>query len=415
MIRPMWALGFMAAVGLVAVSASGAAAGLSTLAVRPADTSVIPGEAVVITATANNVPSPEYQFWVESPDGAWTDAQNYSNRDSFALNTTAPGVYRVMVYVLPAAELAKQAWSDALGSGAVVDAQPPTQLLTGSTAPTVGLGSLGDMYLDTATEQLYGPLTQAGWGSGVSLIGPRGSPGQPGFTGRPGSRGPQGPQGPQGVPGFTGSVVYTTPGTYTYTVPTGVNAVEIEAWGGGGGGAGATTTQAGGGGASGEFGKVVTEVSPGESITVLVGAGGAGGAPGEVGSGGQNSSVWGALERFPMIQAFGGAGGGPGSAGGAGGASGNLEGIVHYPSFDSQSGTVVDLGPTTLLTATLETSGAAAGQGACAVGTGGDVSLGVPVGSGGNGGFGDCADAALTGGNAGLAGAVAIQPIQIGS
>ncbi len=103
---------------------------------------------MVITATANNVPSPEYQLWVESPNGSWTDAQNYSNRDSFVLNT----VYRIMAYVLPAAELAKQAWSAALGSGAVVDAQPPTQLLTGSTAPTVGRGNLGDMYVDTATE-----------------------------------------------------------------------------------------------------------------------------------------------------------------------------------------------------------------------------------------------------------------------
>ena len=103
-----------------------------------------------------------------------------------------------------------------------------------------------------------------------------------------------------------------------------------------------------------------------------------------------------------------------GSAGGAGGASGNLDGIVYYPSLDSQSGTIVDLGPTTLLTATLETSGAA-GQGACVIGIGGDVSLGFPVGSGGNGGFGDCAGFPPTGGNAGLAGAVAIPPIQNGS
>ena len=81
------------------------------------------------------------------------------------------------------------------------------------------------MYLDTATEMLYGPLTQAGWGSGVSLIGPRGNQALPGLTGRPGS---PGAQGPPGVPGFTASVAYANPGQYTYTVPSGVTAIEIK-------------------------------------------------------------------------------------------------------------------------------------------------------------------------------------------
>lgn len=103
----MGALGLMAALGLVVVSASSAAAGVLTLTVRATDTLVVPGEAVVITATASNVPSPAYQFWVESPNGRWTDAQNYSSRDSLVLNTTATGVCRVMAYVLPLAELAK--------------------------------------------------------------------------------------------------------------------------------------------------------------------------------------------------------------------------------------------------------------------------------------------------------------------
>lgn len=48
-------------------------------------------------------------------------------------------------------------------------------VLNGTGAPPAALGRIGELYLDTAATRLYGPKTAAGWGSGVSLIGPPGS------------------------------------------------------------------------------------------------------------------------------------------------------------------------------------------------------------------------------------------------
>lgn len=72
---------------------------------------------------------------------------------------------------------------------------------------------------------------------------------------------------------------YTTPGTYTFTVPAGVTSLRISVWGGGGAGGGAHSqngAKAGGGGEGGSFVRGVYTVTPGTSYTVVVGAGGTG-------------------------------------------------------------------------------------------------------------------------------------------
>lgn len=51
-------------------------------------------------------------------------------------------------------------------------------VLNGTGAPSGGLGTDGDFYLDTAASRLYGPKTAGAWGSGVSLIGPQGPAGE---------------------------------------------------------------------------------------------------------------------------------------------------------------------------------------------------------------------------------------------
>ena len=66
-----------------------------------------------------------------------------------------------------------------------------------------------------------------------------------------------------------GSVTYSTPGTYTWTAPTGVRHVSIVAIGGGGGG---TSGNGGGGGGLGWTNNLTT--TPGTAYTVYVGAGG---------------------------------------------------------------------------------------------------------------------------------------------
>jgi len=61
----------------------------------------------------------------------------------------------------------------------------------------------------------------------------------------------------------------------SFVVPAGVNAVTVELWGGGSGSWASTTTISGGGGSGGGYTKkLILGLTPGQSITVTVGAGG---------------------------------------------------------------------------------------------------------------------------------------------
>jgi len=66
--------------------------------------------------------------------------------------------------------------------------------LSGSGAPTSGLGNVGDYYLDTSTGNIYGPKSPTGWGGPIENI-----EGAIGPTGPTGPSGPTGPTGPQGI------------------------------------------------------------------------------------------------------------------------------------------------------------------------------------------------------------------------
>ena len=44
-------------------------------------------------------------------------------------------------------------------------------ILSGITVPTTSQGKVGDWYIDTQNKHLYGPKTESGWGTGISLIG----------------------------------------------------------------------------------------------------------------------------------------------------------------------------------------------------------------------------------------------------
>jgi hypothetical protein len=70
-----------------------------------------------------------------------------------------------------------------------------------------------------------------------------------------------------------GQQAYITPGSYTFTVPAGVTSVSVVCVGGGAGGTEATGPWGQGGGLAY---KNSISVTPGESLTVVVGAGGAG-------------------------------------------------------------------------------------------------------------------------------------------
>jgi hypothetical protein len=113
-----------------------------------------------------------------------------------------------------------------------------------------------------------------------------------------------------------GAQSWTSPGTYSFTVPANVYFLDdIRVWGaGGGGGGGAPGTDAAGGGAGGGYSEGPLAVTPGQVITVSVAGGGSGGTPGNDGSGGGTSS-------FGGLVATGGNGGFSAAAGGIGGGS----------------------------------------------------------------------------------------------
>lgn len=115
---------------------------------------------------------------------------------------------------------------------------------------------------------------------------------------------------------------YTTAGTTSWTVPDGVRRIAVEVWGGGSGGyndGGGNT----GYGAGGGYTFNLVSVQPGETLTVIVGAGGAnqGAVARNVGG---TSSVASAIPSFTTLQATGGTAANFGGAG-SGGAL-NLQG-----------------------------------------------------------------------------------------
>lgn len=79
------------------------------------------------------------------------------------------------------------------------------------------------------------------------------------------------------------TITYTTPGTYTYTVPNGIYLITASVYAGGGAGSGYTYEngvyyQPGTGGSGGYITNQTLTTTPGGTITIVVGAGGAAGS-----------------------------------------------------------------------------------------------------------------------------------------
>lgn len=99
-------------------------------------------------------------------------------------------------FALPTASSRANTWLKFDSLGDVTTASYAPVFLSGSGAPAGGLGSDGDMYLDTSNGDVYGPKSSGAWGAAVSnIIGP---------TGLTGPTGPTGPQG-DAVVWITGS------------------------------------------------------------------------------------------------------------------------------------------------------------------------------------------------------------------
>ncbi|XRD23465.1 glycine-rich domain-containing protein [Lysinibacillus fusiformis] len=153
-------------------------------------------------------------------------------------------------------------------------------------------------------------------------------------------------QGESGVTSPTnGSQTFSTPGTYSFTVPEGVTRLTYRAWGGGGGGGGSSAYRgytAGGG--AGAYASGCLNVTPGDILTVTVGKGGDGGLPNTdenndrmlLGGTGGASNISGPKNSIPYL--VGGGGGGGGSCGfnnnvgraGGGGSITNGDSFIPY-------------------------------------------------------------------------------------
>ena len=205
---------------------------------------------------------------------------------------------------------------------------------------------------------------------------------------------------------FTGQL-FTSQGTGTYTVPTGVTSITVKMWGGGGGGGGGGSTGTGGAGGGGGYSTTTLTVTPGETLDVYVGGGGSGGAyssggndAGGGGGGGGYSSLY-RSSTLLLLAAGGGGGGGArqARAGGDGGAGGGTTGVAGSNGYTSTNGGGGGGGTQTTGGAGGTTSGNNGRDGSSLTGGGGGGGSRATTGPDGTGASGGLA----SGGGGGLA------------
>jgi hypothetical protein len=137
-------------------------------------------------------------------------------------------------------------------------------------------------------------------------------------------------------------VIYTVPGSYTFTVPTGVTTINVTLVGGGGsGGAGSGSPNfyAGGGGGAGGAAYASRSVSGGQTLAVVVGQNGGSFFNGDDSKVTHNASG-------DEVEAEGGSRGDAtvGSTAGAGGAGGGVASTGSWSINTSQTGTAGNTG-----------------------------------------------------------------------
>ncbi|RKQ43271.1 endosialidase-like protein [Roseivirga pacifica] len=98
-------------------------------------------------------------------------------------------------------------------------------MLNGTGAPANTLGNNGDFYIDTNTNNIYGPKTAGTWGAATSLIGPAGADGTDGVDGIDGTNGTDGIDGksmlngtgaPAATLGIDGDIYFDTDANAIY-------------------------------------------------------------------------------------------------------------------------------------------------------------------------------------------------------
>ena len=145
---------------------------------------------------------------------------------------------------------------------------------------------------------------------------------------------------------------FTTSGTFNFTVPAGVSQITVEAWGSGGAGGGSNNYTdcegvGGAGGGGGAYANSTLNVTPGQILQVVVGAGGTG-VSGDDGTAGGPSFV--GNDTNPVnafVRAAGGSGGAANTGGGSppGGAGGTIPASVGDTRLAGENGGNGNSGP----------------------------------------------------------------------
>ncbi len=117
MLRHIKRLGALASTSALLLSSSAFWTTLPTYAATPvtitaSTTTATPGTAITLTASNPGIRQPEYQFWVEYPDGQWR-ATPYRANNQWTLPASQPGDYLVTVYVLSRQQVAQGDWAQA--------------------------------------------------------------------------------------------------------------------------------------------------------------------------------------------------------------------------------------------------------------------------------------------------------------
>ncbi|WP_434155796.1 phage tail protein [Pseudomonas sp. JZ134] len=209
-----------------------------------------------------------------------------------------------------------------------------------------------------------------------------------------------GAQGP-----LRGSALWNTAGTYQWIVPANVYRVWARCMGGGGsGGYPNVAGSSGGGGGAGGHGEGIYSVTPGDVITITVGAGGAAVTSGSGNSGGTSSFG-------SFLSCTGGSGGiysGGGAAGGAGGSCSGAN-IVSYKGQDGGCGVYLNSGNTSNNATGGCGGGISGGRGAAGQGTTNYGAQATAGGTGSGGGGGGYSNSVAAAGAAGGAGEVSLR------
>jgi len=217
--------------------------------------------------------------------------------------------------------------------------------------------------------------------------------------------------------------VTTYNGSGSFVVPAGVTSIQVQAWGGGGGGEGGS----GAGGGGGEYAaETALTVTPGETLTVTVGAGGSGGSGGAGGPGTSGGTTTLKRSTTALVTANGGQGGSSATSSGGsgstntihfngGGSKANSTGVSHGGAGGgSSAGTNragntggSNSGSTGGAGATAPTGGGNGGAGGNGTGTSGTAGT-SGTGPGGGGGAGGAGSSSNSAGGNGAAGRVVI-------